>query len=74
MKTLVRDNLPGIELVHIPTPPQQIRSVSRNVYFILDKNSPLWREFSASPAIGMHFAGAWPDLKLELWAIVETRA
>jgi type VI secretion system protein ImpJ len=74
MKTLVMDNLPGIDLIHVPTPPQQIRSVSRNVYFILDKNTPLWSEFSASPAIGMHFAGVWPDLKLELWAIVETRA
>jgi type VI secretion system protein ImpJ len=60
--------------IHIPTPPRQIRAVSRNVYFILEKNSALWREFSTAPAIGMHFAGDWPDLKMELWAIVETRA
>jgi len=74
MSEIVNNNLPGIELVHIPTPPRQIRAVSRNVYFIIEKNSPLWREFSTAPAIGMHFAGDWPDLKMELWAIVENRS
>jgi type VI secretion system protein ImpJ len=74
MAEIVNNNLPGIELIHVPTPPRQIRAVSRNVYFILEKNTPLWREFSAAPAIGMHFAGDWPDLKLELWAIMENRS
>ena len=74
MSESVYNKLPGIELIHIPTPPRQIRAVSRNVYFILEKNSPLWREFSTAPAIGMHFAGDWPDLKMELWAIMETKA
>lgn len=74
MAEIVNNNLPGIDLIHTPTPPRQIRAVSRNVYFILDKSTPLWREFSTAPAIGMHFAGDWPDLKMELWAIVETRA
>ena len=64
--------LPGIPLVHVPTPPRQIRAVSKNVYFILDKNTPLWREFSTAPGIGLHFAGDWPELVLELWASVET--
>ena len=74
MAEIVNNNLPGIPLVHTPTPPRQIRAVSSNVYFIIDKNNPMWREFSTAPAIGMHFAGDWPDLKLELWAIQETRA
>ncbi len=71
MNEIVNNNLPGIQLVHVPTPPRQIRAVSSNVYFILEKNTPLWREFSTAPAVGMHFAGDWPDLKLELWAIAE---
>lgn len=74
MNEIVNSSLPGINLIHTPTPPRQIRAVSTNVYFILEKNSPLWAEFSAAPAIGMHFAGDWPDLKLELWAIVEKRS
>lgn len=71
MKEIINNNLPGIGLVHLPNPPRQIRVVSTNVYFLLDKSTDLWREFSTAPAVGMHFAGNWPDLKLELWAIPE---
>lgn len=71
MSEIVNNNLPGIGLQHLPNPPRQIRVLSSNVYFRLEKNSPLWREFSTAPAIGMHFAGDWPELKLELWAIPE---
>ncbi|WP_179381055.1 type VI secretion system baseplate subunit TssK [Jannaschia marina] len=71
MSEIVRNNLPGVGLQHLPNPPRQIRVVPSNVYFMLDKNTPMWREFSTAPAIGMHFAGDWPDLKLDLWAIPE---
>lgn len=71
MKQIINNNLPGIGLVHLPNPPRQIRVVSSNVYFLLDKATPMWKEFSNAPAIGMQFAGNWPDLKLELWAIPE---
>ncbi|AUH33519.1 type VI secretion system baseplate subunit TssK [Paracoccus tegillarcae] len=71
MNDIVNNNLPGIPLQHLPNPPRQIRVLSSNVYFRLEKNVPLWREFSTAPAIGMHFAGDWPELKLELWAIPE---
>ena len=74
MNEIVNNNLPGLEFVHTPTPPRQIRAVTSHVYFYIDKNSPLWREFSTAPAIGMHFAGDWPDLKMELWAIMENKA
>lgn len=73
MKEIIVNNLPGITLMHTPNPPPQIRVVSNHVYFMIDKMSPLWREFSVAPAIGMHFAGAWPGLELELWAIPEER-
>lgn len=71
MKEIINNNLPGIGLVHLPNPPRQIRVIASKVYFLMDKSTPLWSEFSTAPAIGMHFAGNWPDLKLELWAIPE---
>ena len=71
MKEIINNNLPGVGLVHLPNPPSQIRVVASNVYFMLDKTTELWREFSTAPAIGMHFAGSWPGLKLELWAVPE---
>ena len=73
MNDIVHANLPGVPLVHMPTPPAQIRSISDHVYFYLDKRSPLWPEFSNARSIGLHFAGDWPELTLELWAVQEGR-
>jgi type VI secretion system protein ImpJ len=33
----------------------------------------LWPEFSVASGLGLHFAGDWPDLQLDLWAIMEDR-
>jgi type VI secretion system protein ImpJ len=71
MNDIVHAHLPGIQLVHMPTPPWQIRTISTHVYFYLDRTSPLWPEFSTASGIGMHFSGDWPELHLELWAIRE---
>jgi type VI secretion system protein ImpJ len=73
MNEIVQTHLPGIELVHLPTPPRQIRAISDHVYFYLDKSSALWPEFSVASSIGLHFAGDWPDLQLDFWAIMEDR-
>jgi type VI secretion system protein ImpJ len=73
MNEIVHAHLPGVSLIHIPTPPPQIRAISDHVYFYFDRNSPLWPEFSVASAIGLHFAGDWPELQMELWAIREDR-
>ena len=73
MRKIVYEHLPGIGLVHMPTPPGQIRAISTHVYFYLDRNSPLWPEFSVASGIGMHFADEWPGLELVLWAVKEER-
>lgn len=73
MNEIVHAHLPGVNLVHLPTPPPQIRALTDHVYFYLDRTSPLWPEFSAASSIGMHFSGDWPDLELELWAVLEGR-
>ena len=71
MSEIVHAHLPGIPLIQVPTPPPQIRAVSTHVYFILDRTSPLWPEFSTASGIGMHFSGDWPGLELTLWAVKE---
>jgi type VI secretion system protein ImpJ len=73
MNEIVHAHLPGVPLVHLPTPPPQIRAITDHVYFFLDRKSPLWSEFSVASAIGMHFSGDWPELELELWAVLEDR-
>lgn len=71
MNEIVQAHLPGIALIHVPTPPPQIRAISTHVYFVLDRTSPLWPEFSTASGIGMHFSGDWPGLELNLWAVKE---
>jgi type VI secretion system protein ImpJ len=73
MNEIVHAHLPGVPLVHLPTPPPHIRAITDHVYFYLDRKSPLWPEFSTAGSIGMHFSGDWPDLELELWAVLEER-
>jgi type VI secretion system protein ImpJ len=73
MNDIVHAHLPGVALVHLPTPPPQIRAITDHVYFYFDRKSPLWPEFSTAQSIGMHFSGDWPELELELWAVLEDR-
>ena len=73
MNEIVHANLPGVPLVHLPTPPPHIRAITDHVYFYLDRKTPLWPDFSNAPSIGMHFSGDWPELELNFWAILEDR-
>lgn len=69
MREIVDSALPGVPLRHTPTPPPQLRVLPGYVYFELDRSAPDWREFARAPALGLHVAGDWPDLKLELWCV-----
>jgi type VI secretion system protein ImpJ len=74
MADIVASNLPGFVLTHVPTPPppRQLRAIPRSVYFVVEKDQPAWADRGERPAIGVHFAGDWPDLRLTLWATMET--
>jgi len=69
MRQIVDSALAGIPLRHTPTPPPQIRSIPGYVYFELDRSSPDWAAFTSAPALGLHIAGDWPDLRMELWCV-----
>jgi type VI secretion system protein ImpJ len=69
MRQIVDSALPGVPLRHTPTPPPQLRVLPGYVYFELDRGVPDWREFATAPALGLHIAGDWPQLKLELWCV-----
>jgi len=69
MRQIVDSALAGVPLRHTPTPPPQIRSIPGFVYFELDRSSPDWASFADAPALGLHVAGDWPELRLELWCV-----
>lgn len=68
MRDIVSSSLQaGVRISPVPTPPPQIRILPGFVYFELDRASPDWRDLASAPSIGLHVAGDWPELKLELW-------
>lgn len=69
MRQIVESSLPGVPLRHVPTPPPQIRVLPGYIYFELDRGVPDWRDFATAAALGLHVAGDWPQLKLELWCV-----
>ncbi len=69
MRSIVDSALPGVPLRHTPTPPPQLRVIPGYVYFELDRGVPDWREFATANALGLHVAGDWPQLRMELWAV-----
>jgi type VI secretion system protein ImpJ len=69
MQQLVQSALPGVPLSPVAAPPPQIRVMPNYVYFELDRASPDWRDFATAPALGLHIAGEWPELDLELWCV-----
>jgi type VI secretion system ImpJ/VasE family protein len=69
MRQIVDSALPGVPLRHTPTPPPQLRVLPGYVYFELDRGVPDWAEFASAPALGLHVAGDWPQLKMELWCV-----
>jgi len=72
MRQIVDSALPGVPLRHTPTPPPQIRVLPGYVYFELDRGVADWREFATAPALGLHVAGDWQRLQLELWCVKRT--
>ncbi|MCB2061892.1 MAG: type VI secretion system baseplate subunit TssK [Novosphingobium sp.] len=69
IQSVVDSSLVGVPIRHAPTPPPQIRVLPGYVYFELDRGVPEWDEFQNSPALCMHVAGEWHELRLELWCV-----
>lgn len=69
MQQLVQSALPGVPLSAVAAPPSQIRVMPNYIYFELDRSSPDWKDFATAPALGLHIAGDWPELDMELWCV-----
>ena len=69
LSELVNRHIPGIPLVPLATEPRQIPYHAGRTYFELDKSNPLWEALANGGVLAMHFAGDYPGLKLEFWAI-----
>lgn len=69
IRNLINRALPGIELQTLSVAPRQIPYHANCSYFSLDYRDLLWSKLSQSEGLALHIGGAFPGLKLELWAV-----
>lgn len=69
IRDLVNLQLPGIGIAPLSVAPREIPFIQNAVYFELDGGNPLWAQFPDSAAFALHVSGAYPGLRMELWAI-----
>ncbi|MFC0228519.1 type VI secretion system baseplate subunit TssK [Serratia aquatilis] len=69
IRELVSVQLPGVPLVALSAAPRQLPYHSGYTYFMLDLQSPAWKEIQQSNAIAFHVSGDFPELDMQFWAI-----
>jgi type VI secretion system protein ImpJ len=74
MSMIVRSALHAGVRLSLPTAvPTQIRPIPGYTYFELDRSGQDWEDIKSDVAVGVHVAGDWPGLKLELWWVKRAR-
>lgn len=69
IRELVSVQLPGVPLVALSAAPRQLPYHSGYTYFMLDRQSPSWKDIQQSNAIAFHVSGEFPELDMQFWAI-----
>lgn len=69
IRELVSVQLPGVALQALSAAPRQLPYHSGYTYFMLDKQSPAWKEILQGNAIAFHVSGEFPGLDIQFWAI-----
>ena len=70
IRELVNVALPGIAVRPLPVAPRQIPFHAGATYFELDRGSPHWQQMQTSGGFAIHVSGEFPNLRMELWAIL----
>jgi type VI secretion system protein ImpJ len=66
VRELVRRALPGMELVHLPHPPQSIPTRSEVQYFGITRSGPCWDHMQKTRRIGVYVPGEFPEPEIEI--------
>jgi type VI secretion system protein ImpJ len=69
LRDLVRLQMPGVALSHLPTAPAELPLQMGWHYFELIKEGQAWAELVQLPRLGLYVAGQWPGLALRGWLI-----
>lgn len=66
---LIARALPGIELEHLPVPPQELPRRAHSIYFAVDHHSDQWNVVEKGRNIALYWDSAPEDLKVELMIV-----
>jgi type VI secretion system protein ImpJ len=66
---LIARALPGIKLIHLEVPPQELPRRSQAFYFQIDQHSDHWDQVQKGNNIGLYWDAAPEDLKVELMVV-----
>ncbi len=69
---LIARALPGIKLIHLEVPPQELPRRSQAFYFQIDQHSDHWDQVQKGKNIGLYWDAAPEDLKVELMVVGRT--
>jgi type VI secretion system protein ImpJ len=69
---LVERALPGMGLIHLPTPPLAISAQVDAQYFSVSRSGPCWEHIVLTRQVGIYVPGELPDPELELLVILES--
>lgn len=64
---LISSSLQGLPLIHVRNIPEGLPAKPDYVYFVVDRQGPLWDGVENSGTLGIHFSGGvYPEMKLEV--------
>lgn len=69
---LIARALPGIKLIHLEVPPQELPRRSQAIYFQIDHHGDHWDQVQKGKNIGLYWDAAPEDLKVELMVVGRT--
>jgi len=66
VRELVKRALPGMELVHLPHPPQAIPARAESLYFGITRSGPCWDHMQQTRRVGVYVPGEFPSPEVEI--------
>ena len=69
---LIARALSGINLKHLPAPPQELPRRTHSIYFQIDHHSDQWVQIQKGNNIALYWDAAPEDLKVEMMVVGKT--
>ena len=67
---LIKQALPGLELVHVPSPPSAIPIKVGHQYFRLNKSGPAWQGIARARNIAVYVPGDFPNPEVQMLVVL----